>query len=181
MTLHPPRPRLVTLRAFEDGDARLHAMIPPSAEIARMQGGGGNAFAGPDPERSQRWLAAMRAEPYARMIETDGRAVGHIRLHSHVRADRRARLAIALFTEADLGRGIGRRAIAQALDHAFGAMDLHRVELRVLSGNTRAIRCYAACGFVHEGTAREAAFIDGRWHDERIMAILSHEHAVRTA
>ncbi|MBN8292690.1 GNAT family N-acetyltransferase [Rhodobacter sp. NTK016B] len=180
MTADPP-PRLVTLRPLQEGDASLHAAIPPSAEIARMYGGGSNAFAGPDPERSRRWLMGMQADPYARMIETDGQPVGHIRLHSLVRADRRARLAIGLFAEADLGRGIGRQAIARALDHAFGAMDLHRVDLRVLAFNTRAIRCYAACGFVHEGTEREAAFIDGQWHDDWIMAILSHEHAASKA
>ncbi|SFC50117.1 GNAT family N-acetyltransferase [Tropicimonas isoalkanivorans] len=56
-------------------------------------------------------------------------------------------------------------------------MGLHRVDLRVLSFNTRAIACYRACGFVHEGTEREAAFIDGEWHDDWIMGILSHEHA----
>jgi RimJ/RimL family protein N-acetyltransferase len=45
-------------------------------------------------------------------------------------------------------------------------MALHRVSLRVVAYNVRAIRCYSACGFVGEGSEREAAYIGGNWrHD----------------
>nr|WP_246252582.1 GNAT family protein [Sulfitobacter algicola] len=94
-------------------------------------------------------------------------------------ADKRARLTIGLFGEAHLDRGIGREAICLTLDHAFGDMGLHRVDLRVLSYNQHAIRCYTSCGFVHEGTEREAAWVGGAWHDDWIMGILADEHYER--
>ena len=175
---HRPRDG-VWLRDPVDADAAVHASYPPEAEIVRMYGG----VLGDAPERSleqsRQWVAWLKDHPFAKTIEVDGRPVGAVRLHSLSTDDRKARLAIGLFSTAFLGRGTGRIAISMTLDHAFGAMELHRVDLRVLSFNTRAIRCYQACGFVHEGTEREAALIDGEWHDDWIMGILSREHDSR--
>ena len=45
----------------------------------------------------------------------------------------------------------------------------------VVAYNTRALRAYAKCGFVIEGREREAAFVDGQWHDDVLMGILEPE------
>jgi RimJ/RimL family protein N-acetyltransferase len=45
----------------------------------------------------------------------------------------------------------------------------------VLAYNKRAIRAYEKCGFVIEGREREAAFVDGAWHDDVMMGLLDHE------
>jgi len=42
--------------------------------------------------------------------------------------------------------------------------------------NTRAIRAYQKYGFVVEGREREAAFVDGIWHDDVMMGILDREY-----
>ncbi|MEM7487568.1 MAG: GNAT family protein [Pseudomonadota bacterium] len=165
----------VTLRAPEASDAAAHAARAPSPEIVRMYGGDPTTAAPPSLAASTRWVSWLADHPFARIIELDGVPVGHVRLHMLVEADRRARLAIGLFEEVYLGRGIGRRAIGLTLDHAFGAMGLHRVDLRVLAFNERAIRCYLACGFRHEGTEREAALVGEAWHDEWIMGILARD------
>lgn len=172
-------PPLITLRPATPDDAAAHAQYTPSAEIIRMYGGDPNAPQTPSLRRSEHWLTWLMDHPFGRLIERDGVLVGHIRLHSLDRRDRRARLAIGLFADRFLGQGIGRQAIDLTLDHAFGHMGLHRVDLRVLGFNTRAIRCYRACGFVHEGTEREGALVDGQWQDDWIMSILSHEFAAR--
>jgi L-amino acid N-acyltransferase YncA len=39
------------------------------------------------------------------------------------------------------------------------------------------IRAYRKCGFVIEGTEREAAFVDGAWNDDVMMGILAGAHA----
>jgi hypothetical protein len=41
-----------------------------------------------------------------------------------------------------------------------------------------AIRAYQKCGFVVEGREREAAFVDGDWYDDVMMAILDQEYMV---
>jgi RimJ/RimL family protein N-acetyltransferase len=47
----------------------------------------------------------------------------------------------------------------------------------VVDYNLWAIRAYQKCGFVVEGREREAAFVDGIWHDDVMMAILDREYA----
>jgi RimJ/RimL family protein N-acetyltransferase len=90
--------------------------------------------------------------------------------------DRRARLAIGLFHPDLLGQGIGTLAIRLLLRHAFETMGLHRLDLRVLAFNRRAIRCYEKCGFVHERFERESAWVAGTWADDVLMALLEHEY-----
>ncbi|MCI2424239.1 GNAT family N-acetyltransferase [Saccharopolyspora sp. K220] len=75
-----------------------------------------------------------------------------------------------------LGRGLGSEATQLVLEYAFTELGLHRVDLRVLAFNERAIACYTTCGFVIEGRERETALIDGRWHDDVMMSILDHEY-----
>ena len=70
------------------------------------------------------------------------------------------------------GQGFGTEATRLMVDHAFGALRLHRISLSVFEFNERAIRSYAACGFVAEGRAREAIRRDDRWWDEVSMSIL---------
>jgi RimJ/RimL family protein N-acetyltransferase len=132
-------------------------------------------------DRAERWLKDNQNHPNAWIIEEDGKLVGGVGLNNLNEADRRARLAIGLFNERHLGRGMGRKAIDLVLLQAFGPLGLHRVDLRVLSFNIRAIRCYEACGFRLEGIERESALVGGEWHDDWIMAILEQDFRARTA
>ncbi|QEW23568.1 Spermidine N(1)-acetyltransferase (plasmid) [Marinibacterium anthonyi] len=129
--------------------------------------------------QATRWFEDLRDHPCAWAVHADGELVGHARLDNINNTDRRARLAIGLFNERHLGQGIGRAAINLVLEHAFGPLRLHRVDLRVLSYNIRAIRCYEACGFSREGVERESARVGKEWHDDWIMAILEQDFHVR--
>jgi RimJ/RimL family protein N-acetyltransferase len=62
-----------------------------------------------------------------------------------------------------------------ALTYGFDDLRLHRIDLRVLAFNERAIRCYRKCGFVVEGRLRDAALVDGERHDDLIMGLLASE------
>lgn len=108
-------------------------------------------------------------------IEYKGRFIGTARLHSLNVADRRARYAVGILDPAVLGIGLGEEVTRTVLGYGFGALDLHRIDLRVLEYNERAIRCYRRCGFVEEGREREAALVSGRWYDDVAMSILEHE------
>lgn len=126
-----------------------------------------------------RWLEKLAAHPCAWVIEHDGKLLGEARLDALDQHEARARLAIGLYDPAKLGLGLGREAVRLVLQHAFENLNLHRVGLRVIAYNTRAIRCYLACGFVVEGREREAAFITGEWHDDVLMSILAREFIQR--
>jgi RimJ/RimL family protein N-acetyltransferase len=167
--LRSPRPA--------DVDARLALGI--SAEINRMYGFVPKTMAAMTKDHAAGWLRALRRHPNAWMIEADGAMVGEVRLDGLNATDRRVRLAVGLYSDRHLGRGIGRRAVGLVLQQAFGPLGLHRVDLRVLSYNLRAIRCYEACGFVHEGIERHSALVGGEWHDDKIMSILEQDFRAR--
>lgn len=125
---------------------------PPQANMARSDG----------------WLAWLQDHRFGRVILADGEPVGEVRLHTFLDDEKTASLAIGLFATRYLGRGIGRRAIRLALIAAFDTYHLDRVDLRVLSFNARAIRCYEACGFRHVATER--VDILGEPQDEWLMS-----------
>lgn len=133
-----------------------------------------------DREHERRFVvAALRWPDGGTVASPDGRCIGTIRLHQLVEADRRARLAVGLFDRRFWSRGYGSEAIRLLLAYGFGTMRLHRIDLRVLAYNVRAIRAYEKCGFVREGVERESALVNGVWHDDIIMSVLDHEFAGR--
>jgi RimJ/RimL family protein N-acetyltransferase len=77
------------------------------------------------------------------------------------------------------GRGLGTEASRLALEHAFGTVGVHRVELQVYDFNPRARHVYEKLGFVHEGTMRDALRWDGQWVDCHLMALLDTEWAAQ--
>jgi RimJ/RimL family protein N-acetyltransferase len=77
------------------------------------------------------------------------------------------------------GQGFGTEATRLMLDHAFGALGLHRIALFVFEFNERAVRSYQKCGFVIEGRARESIWRDGRWWDELAMSVLQSDWRIR--
>jgi len=118
------------------------------------------------------WYSRLSAEPSAWVIELDGRFIGTVRLHSFVAADRRASFAIGILDPGLLGQGLGTEATRLVLAHAFGGLKLHRVALRVLADNARAIRSYEKSGFVREGIERESARVGDRWVDDVMMGVV---------
>ncbi|WP_348633530.1 GNAT family protein [Rhizobium sp. BK251] len=68
-------------------------------------------------------------------------------------------------------QGLGHRLIVRTLEGAR-EKGVIRVELSVHSDNERAIRLYERVGFVREGVARDAVFIDGRYLDAVDMALI---------
>ncbi len=116
---------------------------------------------------AERWYAALAREPHGWVIERDGRCVGEARLHHVDPATGEGWLAVGLFAPADRGHGAGTEATELVLGHAFGALCLGRVRLRVLAFNARALACYRRCGFREMG--REPARLDGGEAAEDIL------------
>jgi RimJ/RimL family protein N-acetyltransferase len=67
-----------------------------------------------------------------------------------------------------------------AIRHAFEQLGLHRLSIRVLASNTRAVRCYEKCGFKVEGRERESARVSESWEDDLIMGLLRQEWLAAT-
>jgi RimJ/RimL family protein N-acetyltransferase len=76
------------------------------------------------------------------------------------------------------GCGLGLRLINAALYRA-AEVGIVRVELDVYANNARAIALYEKVGFVREGLARDAVFIDGVYRDAIAMALVRRENAIQ--
>jgi [ribosomal protein S5]-alanine N-acetyltransferase len=125
----------------------------------------------------ERWYAALLArQPAGWVIEHEGRCIGSALLHSFEHENRRARYAVGILDAERLGQGIGTEVTRLVLRHAFERLALHRLDLRVLEYNHRAIACYQKCGFIREGVERETLLVDGTWHSNVMMSILEHEY-----
>lgn len=68
------------------------------------------------------------------------------------------------------GRGIGTKAAKLMLKFGFEELGLHRVYLRVLEGNERAVRSYEQAGFSKEGFLKDDVFVDGEYLSVTWMA-----------
>jgi len=166
----------VTLRPASPDDAEARFALGTDADIVRMFG---VSLADAKPmtrDAAEQWAQGLAKKPHGWVIEVEGRLVGEIKLHSINAQDQRASMAIAIYDRILLGMGIGTEAIHLLLRHAFCEMKLHRIGIRVLAYNDRAIRSYAKCGFIVEGRERETAFVDGKWHDDLMMGLLSTEY-----
>lgn len=101
--------------------------------------------------------------------------IGTCQLFNISPVHRNAELQIRIGDQRFQGRGYGVEAIGLLTAFGFFDLNLHRIYLRVFSTNQRAFRAYLKCGFKHEGTARQAAFLDGKWVDVDFMAKLSDD------
>lgn len=167
------------LRPARADDVAARLSLGTHAEIIEMFGMSRSAARPMTREGAMRWVQRLIDHPHGWVIEHQDRLVGEIRLDNVDRHDRRVSMAIAILDPALLGRGLGSEAIGLLLQHAFVDLQLHRIGIRVLAYNERAVRAYAKCGFVIEGREREAAFVNGAWHDDIMMGLLDREFSPR--
>lgn len=128
----------------------------------------------------QDWLARNASDPNQVLLgifEPEGaQVVGVARLMYIDWLSGVAELGIFIGEAGLQGRGHGRVAVSQLLGRAFGQHGLQRVHLKVMSDNVAAIRCYEACGFVHEGRLRDHFMSRGVRYDMLVMGILRGEY-----
>lgn len=165
----------IRLRPPNDRDIGVRLALGHDPEVVHMFGISRQDVRPLTQEGAERWARNLAEHPHGWVIESGGSLTGEIRLDHVDFRDSRASMAVGLFKGSSLGRGIGSAAIMLVLDHAFNTLKLHRIGVRVLAYNTRAIRAYEKCGFRSEGRERETAFVEGRWHDDIMLGLLDYE------
>lgn len=70
------------------------------------------------------------------------------------------------------GKGYGSDAIMVLVDYIFKRLNLRRIQLDTWSGNERAIKSFQKCGFEIEGKLRENEYINGKYFDTILMALI---------
>lgn len=105
----------------------------------------------------------------------DLRPVGGAGLHDLDPRDGQAEFYVTVNEPAERGQGYGTEAARLVLDHAFTALGLRAVWLRVAAFNVAGIRAYERAGFCHAGRLREAYWMGGRFWDVLLMDCLASE------
>lgn len=171
-------PRLV-LRSPIPADADTLVGLGRDPEIMKWFGMKTDGVPPLDLTWAQNWLSEIE-QSCSWIIARDDVLIGTIRLMDVWLNEGRARVAMGLQSSRDTGQGFGQEALNLVLGHAFDTLGLHRVGLRVMATNDRAIRCYLSCGFVEEGREREAAWTPEGRVDDLIMGLLAPEWRARS-
>lgn len=74
------------------------------------------------------------------------------------------------------GKGYMLDAIRLLVSHAFGTMQLHRIEAACIPDNARSIRVLEKAGFQREGLLRSYLRINGSWQDHYLYALIAGDH-----
>jgi diamine N-acetyltransferase len=59
------------------------------------------------------------------------------------------------------------------IDHGFKKLKLNKLYLDVFVANTPAVKLYKSVGFKEEGLLKEHGFVEGKFLDELVMALLN--------
>ncbi|MFD1636745.1 GNAT family N-acetyltransferase [Evansella tamaricis] len=164
----------VLLRKPKDSDIMDYLDVDVSQELVKMYGGNTKNIAPKTLDKAKKFIQAIKENQLEWCIEYEGKMIGQARL-TVSEMDNRARYAIGLFNPSVWGKGIGTEVTQLVLNYAFEELRLHRVDLRVLDYNKRAIKCYEKCGFIQEGVEREGALIEGKYETDIMMSILNRE------
>jgi ribosomal-protein-alanine N-acetyltransferase len=164
--------KLITLRPPRESDKADRLAAGRDPEVRYSYGGDYSADPPWAKAEIEEWYANICGKPYNWIIDLNGRNIGGAGLNSFDNVNRNARFAIGLMKSSDLSKGYGTEATKLVLSYGFEELKLHRIDLRVLSFNNRAIRCYEKCGFIREGIERETLYQDGEWKHDLIMSIL---------
>ena len=112
---------------------------------------------------------AGRSLPLA--VTYDGELVGQVTAMNLVRGAYQC-AAVGYWVGAEVaGRGVMPTAVALLVDHLFGPVGLHRVEVNIRPENTPSLRVVEKLGFRHEATYRGYLHIDGGWRDHLGFAL----------
>lgn len=121
----------------------------------------------------RREARAGRQLPF--VVEVDRRFVGQLTVSNVLRGSAQLASVGYWIDEAYAGRGVITRAVAMAVDHCFGPVGLHRIEVAIRPENHSSLRVVEKLGFHEVGLAPRYLHIDGDWRDHRLFALTTEE------
>jgi RimJ/RimL family protein N-acetyltransferase len=166
----------VTLRAVTPEDYPRLAQFKNDLEI-ELLGGGTPPRPTPPAQVAEFFddLAKKKDDDIRFAIEVDATMIGDVGLFRFDRVAATAEVGIGIGDRAYWGHGYGREAMALVVDYGFRMQNLRRIYLETYSNNPRAVRSYAAVGFVEEGRLREHGWNGGEYVDVVMMGLLRSE------
>lgn len=105
----------------------------------------------------------------------DGRLVGQVTVAGITMGSLRGASIGYWIDSAVAGRGLTPMAVAMAMDHCFGPLRLHRIEIVIRPENAASRRVVQKLGLRHEGSRPGFLHIDGAWRDHEVFALNAEE------
>lgn len=100
-------------------------------------------------------------------------AIGSVYLRDVNLKERKAEYGIFIGEEDKKGKGYGTQAARLMIKYAFNEIHLHKLYLRVLADNKKAIASYKKAGFEQEGISKRDVYVRGTYRDIVWMAVLN--------
>ena len=152
----------VELRVLEDCDAEVFTKAVNQGLTTQ------HLFTGSIPMRTKdyakRWQQEREAGDILFGVWTSGRFIGTCGLHQNYPVYRKWESRFLIFDADSVGKGLGKEIVSLLTSYAFRRLNAHKVWLGVSEFNTRALKCYTDCGYVHEGRLIDDVFYDGKYH-----------------
>jgi ribosomal-protein-alanine N-acetyltransferase len=127
-------------------------------------------------DRNDRDGRAGEIFPWAIAIRTDDALIGTCTLFAIDASHRRAMIGYAL-ARGHWGNGYAREALRLAVEHAFGALALLRIEADIDPRNVPSVRLVERLGFVREGLLRERYRVGDDVQDSALYGLLARDYA----
>ena len=122
-------------------------------EVTSQLGGFTTGYCRKDLEE---WLETHRTREdevlWAISTKNDSACIGHVGLYQIDSRVRKAEYAILIGDKQHQGKGLGKAVSRAVLAFGFEELNLHRISLRVIATNVRAIRLYESVGMRREGS-----------------------------
>lgn len=119
--------------------------------------------------------AAQQGTTLPFVIEVDGHFAGQITVSNIVRGSAMFGSVGYWIDVAYAGRGAVPTALALVIDHCFGPVGLHRVEIAIRPENSNSLRVVEKLDICEVGYAPRYLHINGDWRDHRIFAVTAEE------
>ncbi|MEU3465488.1 GNAT family protein [Streptomyces sp. NPDC006733] len=166
--LHGPR---VAIRHVCRQDYReLTALAQDSAEMLRRWLGARESGAEAFESYLQRFEQPTH-EGFVICLRTTGAIVGGVNINNIIRGTLQTGTIGYTAYASTTGHGYLTEGLKLALQHAFDALNLHRLEANIQPDNTRSLNLIQRLGFQREGYSTAFQFIDGAWRDHERWAI----------
>ncbi|ALP36675.1 acetyltransferase [Paenibacillus sp. IHB B 3084] len=110
----------------------------------------------------------------------DERLIGYVSISNLVRGMGQFADIGYMMDQHEQGKGHMTAALKLAIQFAFRALSLHRLQAGTLLHNERSQRVLQKCGFQPEGIARKLVQIQGTWQDHRMFGLLAEDHVWQT-
>lgn len=165
----------VYLRAYEPGDEVVYAMIENHPESRATLFYAFPVATGQIKDKAIKFSSDPNIVNFTICRKDEERAIGQTAL---VRIDWPGRMAtfyIGIADKNDRSGGFGTETVKLVTDYAFNTLNFNRVQLHVAVKNEAAVKVYKRCGFVQEGTLREAMYSEGKYHNFYVMGLLKSD------